>query len=210
MTFDTIRDLAAFAGAILGAIGTWLGYRVAARAQAEAARSRRPTVVPTIAAVEAQPGWYYLSLSLRSRDNLGYRAEELRMKRPRRARLLNMRNGRRQDGAGGLGYANPLPVEKSARSVPARVEVRPAGTPRPTGSFSPFILGDTHYEEFLVWLPPSLCERLASMSWMRWRRYSVSLRMAFIVRSREAVSTQTVIAVKIAIARENTTVAPTT
>jgi hypothetical protein len=163
----------------LSLLTAYASYRHSVKTRCDVVQSQRPNVEGVIHPVQAQAGWYLLNLTLRSRDNLGYAADSLTVRRPMGAKLLNDADAMEDDGVGSRKLRCPLPQGQARRAVTVYLQVNPAGTTR--GVMSP---GDKSYANVYLKLPRTSARGF-------W------LRAVLTIHSREAVQRALRIPIKV-------------
>jgi hypothetical protein len=165
-------EIASVIGAIGGVIGTIAGLW-GLRVNQQTRRNEYPDMVE---------GWTALDIGLRSRSNLGYRIEQIKVLAPRGGVLADY-DLVAQDPASG---APIFEIKQQGRTLPLKLSVAHAG--KATTSRAPYGgglqtgLGEEHHQSILLSVPASTW---SSNLFSRWRARSDSsqiMRVSFRVR----------------------------
>lgn len=155
MKYADVMSTVAGAVAVLGLWLHWISWK-------HERKSKRP-ILKVNATSNGADGWRRLRVTLRSRDNLGYKVKSARVLWPRAARIANGFENLATGAAGQRTFKSP---DQPMRHCKMNLRVRHAGKEPSSsyGQFKHFGTGDTETEEIYILVHEKNRRALLSMS----------------------------------------------
>lgn len=152
------NDFGAIAGPVIGALALYLNWRT--RRDLKAEKTPLVKVAPAPSPLRLPEGWAMMRLTLRSRSNLGYRIEAVRLIRPWGAKIVSYSAAYSYENSPNGNPRLEIPAIVTAKAS-TELAVAPMGrTPTRTHHWINNGSGEQHHVDFLVSFPPSISSRI--------------------------------------------------